>query len=72
MRIHLSGNTNNEKTDCMLRLSCTTPMLISLADDELIVDENAMIGIDDKDVATSGGDGVPRARHHLPVHHDSE
>src|SRR5476649_92369 len=55
----------------MLRLSCTTPMLISLADDELIVDENAMIGSDDKDVATCGDDGVFRARHHLPVHHDS-
>ena len=46
------------------------PMFVALADDELIVDEDAVIGIDDKDIAASSDDGVSRARHHVPVHHD--
>ena len=57
MRIHLSGNTNNEKLAGWLagccgfpaRRRCSSP----LADDELTVDENAVIGIDDKNVAVS-------------------
>lgn len=58
------------KTGRMQRLSRTMPMFIAIADDELIADENAMIGIDDKDV-TASGDGVRRARHPVPVHHGS-
>ena len=53
MRIHLSGNTNNEKLAACCgfpaRRRCSSP----LAGDELTVDENAVIGIDDKNVAVS-------------------